>query len=220
MTPRSSHAPGAFERPRFAVSWEGRRANFLESLDAVFHGPRAPREFDPAKSFFRLRIAPHRPPGRGIAGSFLSHVILLAICIPLSRMAMPNPKISLPQIEITWYGPATDVAPVATPKPKEAKPEPKPKPQPKHRILARAYNPKTTVIFNPPRPTNTRQVLIQPDAPPTAPKFLPATPNIISWAEAAPVRPDIAMNPADLRARRAREAEAPARSISRRVRPR
>ncbi len=207
MTPRPSHAPGAFETPRLAVPWQGRRANFLESLRAALTGPRAPREFDPAKSFFRLRIAPHQPPGRGIAGSFLWHALLLAVCIPLSRMAMPKPEIALPQIEITWYGPTTDVAPVAAPKPKEA-----PKPEPKRRILVRAYNPKTTVIFNPPRPTNSRQVLIQPDAPPTAPKFLPSTPNIISWADAAPVRPEIAVNPADLRARRAREAAAALRA--------
>ena len=202
MTPRPSHTPGAFETPRLAVPWQGRRANFLESLHVALHGPRAPREIDPAKSFFRLRIAPRRPPGRGIAGSFVWHVILLAVSIPLSRMALPKPNVSLPQIEITWYGPTTDVAPVAAPKPKEAKPVPRPKPQPKHRILARAYNPKTTVIFNPPRPTNSRQVLIRPDAPPAAPIFLPSMPNIISWAAEAPVRPEMDVNPAELRARR------------------
>jgi TonB family protein len=212
MTLRPIPASGAFETPRLEVPWQGRRANFVESLHAALHGPRPSPDFDPAKSFFRLRIALHQPPGRGIVGSFVSHVILLAICIPLSRMAMPKPNVQLPEIEITWYGPITDVAPVATPKPKEAKPEPRPKPQPKRRILARAYNPKTTVIFNPPRPTNTRQVLIHLDAPPTAPQFLPSMPNIISWADAGPVRPEIAMNPAALRARRARETETALRS--------
>jgi len=209
MTPRPSPTPGAFETPRLEVRWQPRRANFIESLRAALTGPRAPRHVDPAASFFRLRIAPRRPPGRGIAGSFVWHVILLAVCIPLSRMALPKPNVSLPQIEITWYGPTTDVAPVPAPKPKEAKPVPRPKPQPKHPILARAYNPKTTVIFNPPRPTNSRQVLIRPDAPPAAPKFLPSMPNIISWAAEAPVRPEMDVNPAELRARR-RQSQAEA----------
>jgi TonB family protein len=207
MTPRATHGPGAFETPQLDVRWQGRRENFVESFRAAFSGPRAPRHFDPSASFFRLRVAPGRTPGRGIAGSFVWHVILLAIAIPLSRMAMPKPRVSLPQIEITWYGPTTDVAPTPAPKPKESKPSPRPKPVPKRRILARAYNPKTTVIFNPPRPTNSRQVLIQPEAPPSA-KFLTAMPNIISWTEAAPVRPEVEMNPAYLRARRRQEAEA------------
>ena len=67
MTPRPSHTPGAFETPRLAVPWQGRRANFLESLHVALHGPRAPREIDPAKWAFRLRTPPRRPPGGGIA---------------------------------------------------------------------------------------------------------------------------------------------------------
>jgi TonB family protein len=194
MTPLPSQAPGAFETPRLAVHWEGRRANFLESLRVALRGPRAPRDFDPAKSFFRLRVVPGRPPGRGIAGSFLWHVLLLSISIPLSRIAAPRPQVALPQIEITWYGPSTDVAPTPTRKPKKPKPKPKTQPRPKPRrvVVARAYNPKTTVIFNPPHATSTRQVLIEPEAPPELPKSLPPLPNIISWAAEAPITPAIA----------------------------
>jgi TonB family protein len=211
MTPRPSQAPGAFETPRLAVHWQGRRANFLESLHAALRGPRPARDFDPGKSFFRLRVAPGRAPGRGIAGSFLWHVLLLSISIPLSRLATPKPHVALPQIEITWYGPTTDIAPTTAPKPKKPKPalKPKPKPRPKPRrvVVARAYNPKTTVIYNPPHANSRRQVLIEPDAPPEMPKSMLAMPNVIRWAVEAPVRPSIA---AQIFARQRRNASAEA----------
>jgi TonB family protein len=95
---------------------------------------------------------------------------------------------------------------------KKEQPKLRPKPKEKRPVVAKAYNPDTTVVFQPPRPTNTRQVLIEPDAPPTPPKFLPALPNIITWAADAPVRPEIAVNPNALVARRP-QATAPAASL-------
>jgi TonB family protein len=211
MTPRLSQAPGAFETPRLAVQWQGRRTNFLESLHAALLGPRASREFDPAKSFFRLQLAPGHKPGRGIVGSFLWHALLLAVLIPLSRMAPPKTRLALPQIQIVWYGPETNVAPLPAPKLKKpklkARPRPKPKPQP---VVARAYNPKTTVIFKPPHPTSRRQVLIEPDAPPEMPKLTAGLPNVIHWMAALPARPEMNINPAQIFARRLRQGSAEA----------
>ncbi len=176
-------------------------------MHAALRGPRAPRHIDPAKSFFRLRIERKRAPGRGIVGSFLWHALLLSVTIPLGRLAAPKPQIALPQIEITWYGPTTSVAPVvATKRKKKAKPEPKPHPKPRLRprrvVTARAYNPKTTVIFHPPHPDATRQVLIEPDEPPQMPKLLAALPNIIRWVTEAPTQPEMAVNPSQILARR------------------
>ncbi len=205
MTPRTSETSGAFGTPRFDVRWERRGLNFRESFRAAFFGPSAAPGFDPADSFFRLRAAPGRAWSWQVAGSVVCHVLLVIVALAISRIPEPKAQLSLPQIEITWYGPATDVAPVVAPKPpkpKERQPEPKPKFAPQPRILARAYNPKITVIFRPPRPSNTRQVLIEPDAPPKMPSALPALPNIITWAAQAPVRPEIEVNARALVARR------------------
>ena len=210
MTPRTSETPGAFGTPRFGVHWERRGLNFRESLRAALFGPSAVPGFDPADSIFRLRVAPGRARRWQVAGSVVCHALLVIVALAISRIPEPKERLSLPQIEITWYGPATDVAPVVAPKPpkpKERTPEPKPKFAPQPRILARAYNPKITVIFRPPHASNTRQVLIEPDAPPKMPSVLPALPNIITWASEAPARPEIEVDARALLARqRATEA--------------
>lgn len=184
--------------PRLSVHWQGRGANFRESLGAALFGPRPSRRSQPSL-FGRFRTAPGRLRARGIAGSFAWHAILLSISFPISRLAAPAPKISLPQIEITWYGPITDVAPVDKPPAKRQPPKPEPKLPADHQVITRAYNPDTTVIFNPPRPSNTRQILIEPDAPPNEPIFLPPLPNIIHWA-AASAQPSISIEPGALKA--------------------
>lgn len=203
MTPPTRDTPRSFTTPRLDVRWQAGLASFFESFRAAIGGPRASRGFNPAFSFFHLRLSPGRVPARGIAGSLLWHVALLAAIIPLGRLAEPAPEFTLPQIQITWYGPATDVAPVPAAKKAASKPSLRPSPKAKQAVLARAYNSKTTVIFQPPHATNTRQVLIEPDAPPTPPKLLPAMPNIIAWA-ASPIRPQIAVNANELVARKPR----------------
>lgn len=203
MTPPSRPAPAAFEAPGLAVRWQSRGANFAESLGAAVWGPRAARRLDPSASFFRLRAAPGRLRGRGIAGSLLGHALLLSAVIPLSRLAVPKTSLPLPQIDITWYGPATNIAPPPAPKPapppKNPKAEPQPKPQPE--IVTRAYNPNITVVFQPPHATNTRQMLVQPDSPPETPSVLPAMPNVIRWIAEPPVQPEMEVDPAELVAR-------------------
>ncbi|HVB99698.1 MAG TPA: TonB family protein [Candidatus Dormibacteraeota bacterium] len=202
MTSPHGDTPGTFGTPHFEVRWQARRANFLESCHAALLGPRAPRGLDPASSYFRLRLQPRRIPSAVIAGSLVCHVILLGLLIPLDRLAQPAPPLTLPQIEITWYGPATDVAPATARKPSRPKSSRRAARKPKAPLLARAYNAKTTVVFQPHRPTNTRQVLIEPEAPPTPPIFLPSIPNIITWAAAPPLQPPIEVNPNALVARR------------------
>ncbi len=204
MGARPNERAEGFGAPRLDVRWERRGLNFRESLRAAFFGPSAAPGFRPSDSFFRLRLAPGRTRSWQVAGSMLCHALLVTVALAISRIPEPKARISLPQIEITWYGPATDVAPVVAPKPprpKKRPPEPKPKFAPQPRMLARAYNPKITVIFRPPRPSNTRQVLIEPDAPPKIPSVLPALPNIITWAAQAPARPEISVNARALIAR-------------------
>lgn len=202
MTPPFGDTPVTPKTPRLDVRWKSRWENFFESLQAAFAGPRASRKFDPALAFFRLHISRRRPPARGVVGSIIGHILLLLAILPLSRMIPPPTPMELPQIQITWYGPATDVTPTPAPKAKEPKPKPHPASKVKKPVLARAYNPKTTVIFHPPHAVQTRQLLIEPQAPPKLPKLLAALANVISWASPQPVQPAIAVNSAALVARK------------------
>jgi TonB family protein len=202
MRGEPSSATGAFGAPRLEVHWQPRSTNFFESVGAAFRGPRATNLPAAGASFFRLRLSPRRFPFGGIAGSFAWHVILLSISIPVSQMVEPPAQLPLPQIDITWYGPAANVAPLVAPAESKPKTPTPPRPHPDHPVVARAYNPHTTVIFQPPRPTNARQILVQPDAPPTPPKSLPSLPNVIAWTAEAP-KPAIPVNPSALVAKRA-----------------
>ncbi len=46
-----------------------------------------------------------------------------------------------------------------------------------------AYHPRQTIVSIPVKVTHPRQTLIQPDAPPEAPKIVTPLPNIVQWAE-------------------------------------
>ncbi len=206
MNPAPRLAPRAFDSSRLAVRWQSRSANFAQSFRAAVWGPRAARRLDASALFFRPSVASASLRGRGIAGSLLGHALLLIAVIPLGRLAAPETSLPLPQIDITWYGPATDIAPPPAPKPapapEEPKSEPRTQPKPQPEVVTRAYNPNITVVFQPPHATSTRQMLVQPDAPPDAPTPLPAMPNVIRWAAESPVEPEMEVNPAELVARR------------------
>ena len=208
MRASASHAPGAFEPSRLEVRWQRRAANFFGNLRVVVWGPRDVWGLHAAESFFRLRVPPARRLGWQLTGSLVCHAFLLSATLATRRMAPPPARLPLPEVHITWYGAERDVVPRIAPLPKRRQPKAQARPeQPRQQVVTRGYNPHTTVVFQPPHATNLRQLLIEPQAPPQLPEFLPAMPNIIQWEAGAPARPAIAIDSNHLRAVRGKESE-------------
>jgi TonB family protein len=208
MRASASHALGVFEPSRLEVRWERRAANFFGNLRVVVWGPRDVWGLHAAESFFRLRVPPARRLGWQLTGSLVCHAFLLSAALAISRMAPPPARLALPEVHITWYGAPRDVVPRIAPLPKQPQPKAQARrEQPKQQVLTRGYNPHTTVVFQPPHATNLRQLLIEPQAPPQLPKFLPAMPNIIQWEAGEPARPAITIDPNQLRAVLGKESE-------------
>ncbi len=204
----ASHALGAFELSRLEVRWQSRATNIFGNLWVVVFGLRDVWGLHTADSFFRLRVPPARRRGWQLTGSLVCHAFLLFAARATSRMAPPPARLPLPEVHITWYGTARDVVPKIAPLPKRPQPKAQARPeQPQQQVITRGYNPNTTVVFQPPHATNLRQLLIEPQAPPQLPEFLPAMPNIIQWEASAPARPAIAIHPNQLRAMQGKESE-------------
>jgi TonB family protein len=204
--------------PRLEVHWERRSRNFLDSLHAVLSGPR-PASRWPSSPFFRVTWVRPRFPGRGVFASVLWHILLINISIPLGHLAgtwfKPERKLLPPRIEITWYGPAQDLAPLVAPAAARQPSPPGKREKPLARRGAQAFHPRATILSLPSRPSSPRQTLIRPFAPPQPPKILPAMPNVIAWNQTPPARPLLPVPPASLamlhpKAPRAQPAPAPA----------
>jgi TonB family protein len=197
---RLQESPG-LAVPRLEVHWERRSRNFLDSLHAVFSGPR-PASRWPSSPFFRVAwVRPHFP-GRGMFASVLWHILLINLSIPLGHLAgtwfKPERKLLPPRIEITWYGPAQDLAPLVAPAPAR-RPSPPGKPEkPLAPRGAQAFLARATILSLPATPSSPRQTLIRPFAPPQPPKILPAMPNVIAWNQKPPARPLLPVPPAAL----------------------
>jgi TonB family protein len=164
----------------------------------VLEGPEPSRRW-PVGPFFRDAWIRSPVPKRAMAASVFWHVLLLFVSIPLGRLVAAHPPAIQPHVEITWYGPARDLAPLVAPGP-AAKPSPPGEPnKPLPPRGADAFHPRQTVLSIPKRPTHPRQTLIQPDAPAQPPKLLPALPNVVQWDKAPqPARPRLPIDPAVL----------------------
>ena len=94
----------------------------------------------------------------------------------------------MPEMELTWYGPAKDF-PLLAPRERTPKPAgPKALKAPLSRA-ADAFHPRQTILSAPLHPNHPRQTLIQPKTPQEPPKILPALPNIVQVAASEPARP-------------------------------
>jgi len=192
--------------PQLGVAWESRRRNFASSLEAVLRGPMAPKEFR-AGPYFRDcwvgAVAPwfaeaHRPKSAMLA-SVLWHIVLFTFPFPIWKAMAPRAELSLPRIEVTWYGPLQDLPQIRVSGP-AARPNPPGEPG---KLLPRRgadrFHPRQTILSAARVPTHPRQTLIRPDAPPAPPKILPQLPNIVLWAEnLQPARPRLRINRAVL----------------------
>src|SRR5713101_2119413 len=180
--------------PQLAVTWESRRRNLSGSLRAVLGGPRAPRSFL-GGPYFRDSWVPAPWPKRALLASALWHIVLIFIPLPHWKGSTSQAQLTMPQIEVTWYGPIRDL-PQVNPDGPPSRPSPPGEPnKPVPRRGADAYHPRQAIISAPKIPTHPRQTLIQPDAPPDPPKILPQIPNIVQWADASqPARPRLQIN--------------------------
>jgi len=112
------------------------------------------------------------------------------------HLELSRPRMGAPDVELTWYVQADDPAPdlpVLAPAPRVLKrlraEDAARRAAPKTDPAADAYNPRQTIWSEPLKPNHPRQELLQPSAPPTPPKILPALPNIVQWNNEDAPRP-------------------------------
>jgi TonB family protein len=210
LTPRPDLGGKPYS-PELAVSWTGRREEFLSSVLAVLRGPVPPKEFlgDP---YFRNCWIEQRSPRAAFAVAVACQALLILFPPPVWNIPPAHAESFAPQMELTWYGPAKDFpailparrAPNAAPRSDVSKTSP-----PRG---ADAFHPRQTILSEPLHPTHPRQTLIQPAAPPEPPKILPQLPNIVRLAGSEPARPKLQLSREQLAATR---PKAPAARVAR-----
>ena len=130
-------------------------------------------------------------PHRAFAASAVWHITFVLLILPLARYIPVPAKVTLPRIEITWYGPINDLPLIAPRAPaaqhRAARKLEKAQTQPG----ADAFHPRQTIVNTPMRPNHLRQTLIQPADPLVPPTILPNLPNIAEWnTTSQPKRPE------------------------------
>ncbi|HEX4001464.1 MAG TPA: TonB family protein [Candidatus Acidoferrales bacterium] len=172
-----------------AIDWESPQEEFASSVRDFFAGPRASKENDPPNDrALRVDWVEGKPPGKAFLASCLWHGIAVWLLIlPIwGFLPQTQPTLAPVQIEYDVYDPP-DLPKILLPN-AAAKPSPPPKKaeDASNQPVARgedAYHPRQTILSVPVHVTHPRQTLIQPDAPPDAPKIVAPLPNIVQWAE-------------------------------------
>jgi TonB family protein len=181
--------------PRLSVDWDAAGGSVLSSLKALFaRVPEIPElpNSDGYSGALRISQIQNRFPASAIVASVLWHCAAIAILtLPIwQRLDRDRAQLELPQVELAWYQPR-DLPRLSPP---ETQPKVEPAPKPTLKSLpppagADAFHPRQTIVSMPQQLTHPRQTLIQPDAPPVAPKIVPPMPNIATWASEAPKVP-------------------------------
>src|SRR5262245_57523766 len=94
--------------PRLALARESRARSFAGSVSALFFGPAAPRKFEGGR-YFRDCWVSGRAPRSAVLASALWHIAFLLLLFPVLQFVVARPEVALPNVEITWYGPARDL---------------------------------------------------------------------------------------------------------------
>jgi TonB family protein len=193
---------GAAE-PQLDIGWgqfhQGIASNFAE----LFRRARVTKGLLSA-SFFKDAWIERRIPRRAVFAAALWHVAF--VVMPFPDIQGPKRNHALNTAEITWSGPIEDFPLISAPAHK-LKPSPRGTPdQPPAPEGADAFHPRQRIFTDPSRPNHPRQTLIQPAAPPDAPKILPSLPNMVQLAlSAQPVRPQIEISQKFLKQLRPKE---------------
>ena len=172
-----------------AIDWESPQEEFASSVRDFFAGPRAAKENAPSRDrALRVDWVEGKPPGKAFLASCLWHVIAVWLLIlPIwGFLPQTRPTLAPVQIEYDVYDPP-DLPKILLPN-RAAKPSPSPKKaeDAANQPVARgedAYHPRQTIVSIPVKVTHPRQTLIQPDAPPEAPKIVTPLPNMVQWAQ-------------------------------------
>jgi TonB family protein len=184
------HLPGAME-PQLDVAWGSFHQGFGSSIWALF-GPRPAK--DAANSnFFRDCLLEARLPQRALLAAALWHIVFLVM--PSPRVPGPRKVAAFENTEITWSGPINDLPLLEIPKAASKSAPKSDTPVPEAPAAVDAFHPRQRIFTDPVHPTHPRQTLINPAAPPAAPKLLPSLPNIVQLQQAqGPARPRIQLS--------------------------
>src|SRR5712675_1357415 len=188
--------------PQLELGWgqfhQGIASNFAE----LFRRARLSRNLLSA-SFFKDVWIERRLPRRAIFAAALWHIAFIAM--PLPQISGPKTNPAFANTQLTWSGQIEDFPLLEI---RAAKPK----------LLSRvtqsqlpasagadAFHPRQRIFTDPVHPTHARQTLINPAAPPLAPKLLPTLPNMVQLAQAAaPARPHLEISQETLKKLRPR----------------
>jgi TonB family protein len=180
--------PGRVQ-PKLTIAWNSFHQNFLSGIPVLFQSGRLPKGALPPR-VFRDCIIERPMPRRAILASFLLYVAAILMPWPdLPAAPLHNPAFD--NTQLTWSGRIEDLPLLNIPKQKSAAKAKAPVPEPVTAENTDAYHPRQRIYTDPVHPTHPRQTLVNPAAPPEAPKFLPPMPNVVQIAAAAPERPRI-----------------------------
>ena len=180
--------------------WESPWLEFLTSLRDFFTGPRLARGgLEPENPALRAHWIRGRLPAWAFAVSCLWHISIVTILILPIWGFLPRTESTLApvQIEVT-YVPARDLPPISLPAPaRKAISQARQSEAASTRGSgADAYHPRQKILSVPVRVTHPRQTLIQPDAPPAAPKIDAQLPNMVHWASPDIPKVELELTPA------------------------
>jgi TonB family protein len=181
--------PGEVQ-PKLEIAWGSYHQNFLSSVAAFFKRTHLSKAV-PLTFVFRDCRVEGNTPSRAILAAALLHIAFVVFPWPDLPVA-PRRNPVFDNTELTWSGPIEDLPLLNLPRAKhKAQLKSELDPPPAEESMD-AYHPRQRIYTDPAHPTHPRQTLVNPAAPPEAPKFLPQMPNIVQLAAApAPARPRV-----------------------------
>jgi TonB family protein len=206
-SPPSAALHGAIE-PQLDIDWRQFHQGLLSNFAELFRRARVTRGLLSA-SFFKDARIERRIPRRAVFAAALWHIAF--VVMPFPDIQRPKRSHAFDNSEITWSGPIEDFPLINRERPSAPAHKLKPSPHgtPDHPPApegADAFHPRQRIFTDPARPNHPRQTLIQPAAPPDAPKILPSLPNMVQLAQSAqPVRPQIEISQKFLKQLRPKE---------------
>jgi TonB family protein len=206
--PYPVHLRGTVQ-PKLTVAWNSFHQNFFSGIPVLFQSGCLPKG-TPLQEIFRDCIVEGPVPRRAMLASFLLYVAAILMPWPDLPVA-PHRNPAFDNTELTWSGPIEDLPLLNIPKHKSAAKPKAPVADPVKVQDIDAYHPRQRIYTDPVHPTHPRQTLINPAAPPEAPKFLPPMPNVVQLASVpAPARPRLEISEKTLAKLRPKKVKAAA----------